>query len=303
MANEKNTLDFSALSEYIDERKDELFVKSAVGAKTLDRDAIELMLGVKNKQNLNYLDSEIVLAPGECGWNPQGSDTFYNRTIEAVPVEVEKEFCALSMREYWMNWQLKIAAGRETLAFEDKIIESNMAAIADALEELVWNGDQTLGIDGWLKVIEDDGTNNVLEIADGSTATQAIDAVVAALTPRMLAKGVALFVSPEMYRNYIMESNSTCCASRPVIDAASDSITYFGDSRITIYPTQGLSTSQDVVAASKGNLVYATDIENSESIYEMWFERLAQTFNLRVLFNAGVNIKFVDEVVLAKPEE
>lgn len=294
MAQVKNTLDLSGLSEYINERKDELFVKSAVGAKTLDY--VELMLNVKHKDALNYLDSEVVFQEAQCGWNPAGSDAFSQRYIEVMPIEIEKEWCYLDFKNYFMNYQLRLAAGRETLPFEEALVASNLVAISDALEQLIWNGDSDLGFSGFTAQILDEGLK--AEVGSGATATEKIDAVVAASTARMLAKGVNVFVSPSDFRNYVMESNGTCCAGRPIIDAASESITYVGDSRVTIIPVAGLEDSGVAIAASKDALVYATDIEGSEAIYELFFDRKAQTFNFRVLFNAGTAVKFPDEVVI-----
>lgn len=292
----RTTLNIDSLPEYIEQHRDELFVKSAVGSKTLDY--VELMLNVKHKDALNYLDSDVEFQAANCGWNPTGSDTFSQRYIEVKPVEIEKEICYLSFREKYMNYQLNFEAGRETLPFEEKFVESNMNAIKDALEDLVWQGNDTVGINGFLKDINDLGA--FINISNGSTATEAIDALVASLDSRMLKKGVNIFVSPTLFRNYIMESNSGCCANRPVIDAASEQITYFGDSRITIIPVAGLEANVfgegQLVAATKDALVYGTDIEGSESVYRLWFDEKEQKFLFRVLFNAGTAVKYPDEV-------
>jgi len=289
------TLNINSLPEYVNEHRDELFVKAAVDAKTLDN--VELMLNVKHKDALNYLDSEVEFQAGNCGWNPSGSDTFSQRYIEVKPVEIEKEWCYLDFKEKYMNHQLRFEAGRESLPFEEKIVESNMAAIKDALEDLVWNGDATIGISGFIADVDAVDGNGVTFNA-GDTATQKVDAMVAALTSKMLKKGVNLFVAPTLFRQYIMESNSGCCANRPVIDAASEKITYFGDSRITIIPVSGLETTGDIVAATKDALVYGTDIEGSESVYRLWFDEKEQKFMFRVLFNAGTAVKYPDEVIL-----
>jgi len=289
-------LNLSGLSEYVETRKDELFVQSAVGAKTLDY--IELMLNVKHKDALNYLDSTVDFQNASCGWNPGGEDTFSQRYIEVVPVEIEKEWCYLDFKNYWMNYELRFAAGRENLPKEEALVKSNQEAIKMALEDLIWKGDSGLTIDGFLAQIESEGTS--VEAASGSTATEKIDAAVAAATAKMLAKGVNVFVSMTDFRNYVLESNGTCCAGRPVIDAASEKITYVGDSRVTIIPVAGLEDTGAVVAASKDALVYATDIEGSEAIYDLWFDKGDQKFKLRVLFNCGTALKFPDEAIVVK---
>lgn len=292
------TLNLNALPEYVNEHKDELFVKAAAGAKTLDY--VELMLNVKHKDALNYLDSEVSLQNATCGWNPQGSDTFSQRYIEVKTVEVEKEWCYLEFKEKFMNHQLRFAAGRETLPFEEKIVESNVNAIKRALESLLWKGDESLGIDGFIKNIKEI-TGEPESLEAGTTVSAMIDRAVAKATSTMLAKGVYVFVSPTDFRTYIQEQNSGCCSNRPILDAASKDITYFGDSRVKIVPVDGLEGGlgdHRAVVASVDALVYGTDIEDSDSIYRIWFDEKEQKFMFRVLFNAGTAVKFPDEVFI-----
>lgn len=293
-----NTLNITGLTDYVNVHKDELFIKATLGSKTLDY--VEIMPNVKYKDALNYLDSEVVLQDGsECGWNPQGTDTFSERYIETKAVEVEKEFCWKDFEKKYMNYQLLWEAGREKLPFEEKIAQSNMNAIQEAVEDLVWNGDDEIGISGFLADIEDAGSESV-DVASGSTASEKIDAVVAALPIKMLKKGVNIYLSYTDFRNYIMEQNGSCCANKPVIDAASESIKYFGDSRITLIPVLGLEDSGAVVAATADALVYATDVEGSERAYRMWFDEKEEKFMFRVLFRAGTAVKFPEEVVIAQ---
>lgn len=295
-----NTLSLTALPEYIEQNRDQLFVKSTVGAKSLDY--VELMLGVKHKEALNYLDSEVVLQAGNCGWNPQGSDVFSQRYIEVNTVEVEKEYCYLDFKEKYMNYQLRFEAGRETLPFEEKIAESNVEAIKAAVENMVWQGNSGASVTGWLADAAEASAATV-SFASGDTTVGKIDALVAALSARMLAKGVNIFMSNTDFRNYILESNSTCCANRPILDAAAESITYAGDSRIKLIPVLGLEGTGAIVAATPDALVYGTDLEGSEGVYRIWFDEKEQKFLFRVLFNAGTAIKFVDEVIVGSQGE
>lgn len=295
-----NTLSLTALPEYIEQNRDQLFVKSTVGAKSLDY--VELMLGVKHKEALNYLDSEVVLQGAECGWNPQGSDVFSQRYIEVNPVEVEKEFCYLSFKEKYMNYQLRFEAGRETLPFEEKIAESNVEAIKKAVEDMVWQGNSGASVTGWLADAAAASAATV-SFASGDTTVAKVDAIVAALSARMLDKGVNIFMSMTDFRNYVLESNSTCCANRPILDAAAESIIYAGDSRIKLIPVLGLEGTGAIVAATPDALVYGTDLEGSETVYRIWFDEKEQKFLFRVLFAAGTAIKFVDEVIVGSEGE
>ena len=292
-------INVSTLPDYIQENRDELFVKAIASTKTLDY--IESMLGVKGKAALNYLDSTVVLADGEsCGWNPQGDDTFTQKTVSTKLVTVNKEFCAKQMRSKWMSYDLSLAAGRENLPFEQKIAESNVAAIKKAVEKLIWQGDTGLGIDGLLKQIK--AEENSIKVNGGTTILEKIGKVIAAIPAGALEKGVNVFMSYTDFRSYVEAKNAECCANMPIIDANVDYLVYAGDSRIKLVPVAGLEGTSKIVAAPYDALVYATDVEDSEGIFKMWFDEKEDKFLFKVLFTAGTAVKFPDETVLWSAE-
>lgn len=301
-----SAINLSNLSTYVDERTDSLLTKAVLGAKTLD--VIEVMLDVKYKAPLNYLDSTVVFADASvCGWDASGSDVFTQRTIEVSPVKVNKEWCARDMRKYWMNWQLLIDANRETLPFEEKIVEENLNAINKKLETAIWQ--EASLFTGLLGHIATDASAGIetYDASAGIDYSEVIDKAYQNITDDMYARGeVVMFVSPTVYRGYISELNAVCCANREVIDAASDSITYPGDSRITIRPTFGLTgakiSSKDVyvVCTWAKNLVFGTDVENSENDFKVWYDDKDEMTRFKVLFNAGTQIKFPSEVITIK---
>ena len=292
-------INVSALPEYIQENRDELFVKAIASTKTLDY--IESMLGVKGKAALNYLNSTVVLADGEsCGWNPQGDDTFTQKTVTTKLVAVNKEFCAKQMRSKWMSYDLSLAAGRENLPFEQKIADSNVAAIKKAVEKLIWQGDTGLGLDGLLKQIKAEGS--AIKVNGGTTIIEKIGKVIAAIPAGALEKGVNVFMSYTDFRSYVEAKNAECCANMPVIDANVDYLVYAGDSRIKLVPVAGLEGTNKIVAAPYDALVYATDVEDSEGIFKMWFDEKEDKFLFKVLFTAGTAVKYADEVVIWSAE-
>lgn len=292
-------INVSTLPDYIQENRDELFVKAIASTKTLDY--IESMLGVKGKAALNYLDSTVVLADGEtCGWNPQGDDTFTQKTVSTKLVTVNKEFCAKQMRSKWMSYDLSLAAGRENLPFEQKIAESNVAAIKKAVEKLIWQGDVTLGIDGLLKQIK--AEESAVKVNGGTTILEKIGKVIAAIPAGALEKGVNVFMSYTDFRSYVEAKNAECCGNMPVIDANVDYLVYAGDSRIKLVPVAGLEGTNKIVAAPYDALVYATDVEDSEGIFKMWFDEKEDKFLFKVLFTAGTAVKYADETVIWSAE-
>lgn len=294
-----NTVDLTSMSEYIRQNADELFVKSTI-APSLDY--IDIMLNVKGKEALNYLDSEVVLQGGSCGWNPQASDFFSQRFIQVHPVVVEKEFCYFDFQHYVSNEHMKFQAGLETLgSWEEKIALSNVEAIRKAVDEMVWKGNSGASVTGLLADAAEASAATV-SFASGDTTIAKVDALVAAITPEMLSKGVNIYMSFTDYRNYVLESNGTCCAGRPVLDAASSEIVYASDSRIRLIPMLGLENTGKIVAATKLALVYATDIDGSETAYRWTFDEKENKFLFYVLFAAGTAIRFPDEVIVGSAE-
>lgn len=294
-------LNLTALPDYIKEHRDELFVKATLGSKTLDY--VDIMPDVKYKDALNFLDSEVEFQDGSnCGFNPNGSDVFTQRYIETVPVKVEKSWCWKDFEKTYANYQLTWEAGREKLPFEEKIAQSNMGKIQEAIENLIWQGDSALTVNGFLADAVDASAATV-SFESGQTISAKIDAIVAALTIKMLKKGVNIFLSYTDFRNYIQEQNGACCSNKPVLDAASESIAYFGDSRVRIIPVLGLEGTGAIVAATADALVYATDVKGSENVYRLWYDEKDDMFDFRVLFRIGTAIRFPDEVVLGAEGE
>lgn len=288
-------INVNALPEYIEVNKDELFVKAVAGTKTLDY--IEVMGGVKGKAALNYLDSTIVLGDGEnCGWNPQGEDTFSQKYIETKLIAINKEFCWKTLRNKWLNFDLSLAAGRETLPFEQKFAESNMAAIKKEVEKMVWQGNEGVGLAGLLAQMAADEA--VVKVTGGTDTVEKVEAVIAAIPGAALEKGVNVFLSWTDFRAYVAAKNASCCGNMPIIDAAVAELVYAGDSRIKLVPVAGLEGTGKIVAATYDALVYGTDIEDADAIYRMWFDEKEDKFMFKVLFNAGTAVKYSDEVVL-----
>ena len=293
-------INVSTLTEYVNQNNGELLTKAVLGAKTLDY--IEIMPGVKYKDVLNYLDSTVEFKNGEaCGWEPGGEDKFTQRTIEVKPVKINKEFCWKDLRKYWMNYQVLFEAGRETLPFEEKIIENNINAINAELEKLIWQGDGNKPMNGIIETIK--GAPGIIDktVAEGYTAIEAIDAAYEAMTPVMLIQEPVIFVSPSTFRSYIHGLNATCCANREIIDAASEKILYPGDSRVSIVPVPGLEGALEslciALATPAKNLVYGTDVEGSENTFKFWYDEKEDKFLFKVLFNAGTQVKFPDQIV------
>lgn len=297
-----NTVSVSALTEAINVRRDELIVKSATSSKSAK--FMYTMLGVKHKDAVPTLDSTIVLQDGSvCGWDPAGTDVFGKVEVEVFAAEVEKEFCQREFENTWLNYQLRWAAGLETLPAEDAIINSQLAQINLAVEKGIWSGITSIGLTGLTEQLDNLSavTTNV-SFTSAQTIVEKVDAVVAALSQDALSNpgGVDVWMSYTDFRKWAMAKNAVCCANQPLIDAASETYAYPGDSRVRLVPVAGLEGANRIYAAPYQGFVYATDIENSENIYDFWFDRKEAKFLFRVLFMIGVAVRYPSLTVVGK---
>lgn len=293
------TFNVNSLPEYVEANKNELIVKAQAGGKSVGY--LNLYAGVKHKEALHFLDSEIEIQDGlSCGFNPGGSDTISDKEVEVKLVKIEKSYCWKDLKSKFANYQYKWEAGRETLPFEQKIAESNMVAIQNEVENIIWNGNSTVGIAGLIAQINASDATNKVEFAEGQTAISKVDAMVASLSPKALAKGVRIFMSYSDFRAYVAESNASCCANRPIVDAAAESMKYVGDSRIELVGILALEGTGVMVASPEDELIYATDLEGADNVYRMWYDETEDMVDFRVLFALGTQIRIDDLISIGQ---
>lgn len=288
-----SAFNLSGLTDYVEVHKDELLTKATLDFVTAKY--VDIMPNVKYKDAIPTLDSTITFQDGSnCGFNPTGADEFGELFIETHPVKVEKEWCYKDWEKKYGNYQLLWEAGRETLPFEEKLTNAQLGLIQEGVEEIAWQGDSGLSIDGFIKditVTNSANTINVSGVTSADTIVEAVDKVVAAVPMAALKMGVNVYMSANNLRKYVSAKNAACCQKEPVLDAASETIPYFGDSRVTLVAVYGIGDSY-IVAAPAEALVWATDIENSENRYRLWFDEKDEMFRFRVLFRGGTALRY-----------
>lgn len=285
------------IQDYINAHRDEIIAEVPTQSKTVSY--MYGMYGVKHKEAVPKLDSTVVLGDGSaCGWDPDGSDVYTNVMIEVNPAEVEKEICQRDFETTNLNHGLRWAAGQEKLPFEETYINSQLAAINEAIEHDVWNGNATVGLDGLLAQVASAVTTATTVDFSGMTADEKVAAMVEKIPHKALKYGVDIFLSYSDFAAYAKAVNATCCANRAILDASAENYTLPENSKIRLIPVEGLEGTGKMVAAPAGSLVYGTDVEGSENIVDFWFDRKDAKFLFRVLFMIGTAIRRPDLVVL-----
>lgn len=219
--------------------------------------------------------------------------------MEVHPYKVNMELCEETLRKKFMNDQLVVKAGAETLPFAEKIATNIAENIASKLETLIWNAkDASNGWDGFLAKFDADST--VIDVAKGTTAYETALNVYKAIPSRILKKA-EIFVSEEDFRSIVLEITAkNLYHYNPTVDDAQTII--LPGTNTMLHAIPGLNGTGRMVAADGENLYYGFNAEDDAETLDLWYSKDAQAFRLAVKFNIGTQYVFGDEIVVSAAE-
>ena len=294
-------INVSSLTQYVDEQRLPLIRKAVLAPKSAD--LFNLQTGVKSKAALNILTTSVVFGDGAaCGWNPNGTNTLSQREIEVGKVKVNMNFCDRTLLDYWAGYEVKVAAGKEALPFEEAFVADILAHVNEEVEKAIWQGDKegsgNLTIfDGLLKILNaESGVIKKAAVSGNNIAQEVYDAY--ASIPLEILHTASIVCGEDTFRAYIGELNaSNLYHYDPKVDEGM-SIVIPGTST-RIYGVPGLNGTKKIVAGDlKGNFFYGTDLEGDQEVFDLWYSKDNQEFRLAIKFNAGVQVAFPDQVVV-----
>ena len=132
-------VNLTSLTQYVDQERLPLIRKAVVGNRSAQE--FYLMTGVKGSTALNLLDTEVVFGDGStCGWTDAGTSKLSQRVLVPGAVKVNMSFCDKAMLKYWMNYDVRVAAGQKNLPFEEDFVNGVIDGVKAKLEKLMWQG-------------------------------------------------------------------------------------------------------------------------------------------------------------------
>lgn len=285
------------LSNYVQERRDEIARKAVLGAKTID--LVSWMVDVKTKAQMNTIETDVVLQNGEgCGFSAQGDTRISKREIETKLVKVNMDYCAKDLLRAWTQYEVRIAADAEALPFEGYIMEEIAEKLSAKVEEIFWKGDEGLGINGILKEYEVAGQGFVN--TKGMDAYRAIMAVYNEIPLAVLDKAV-IFVGKDLYRQFIQNMVEKNFYHYNAGDATDEFV--LPATTTKVIAVNGLNGTGAVVGTATENLVYGTDITNADEIVDVWYSKDDRMNKIAIEFNMGANFRFPEEIKIGKATE
>lgn len=297
----------TGLPAYVEQHKSDLLYQVVFGGNTIRRMAKQT--GVKGTSTINILHTDIPFQNGAgCGFTPQGEAKFTQRQIVTGRIKIDTEFCPDNLIGKYNEYLVRVNAHQTDLPFEEEIMGSIIDGIRAKMEKAVWQGDTASSdanlkhFDGLLKALNA-ASGVVKESVQSDSAYDAIKTVYMAIPEHLLSKSnVKINVSPAVYRQFLMELVEKNLYHYSGAQNEYPTEFVFPGTNVAVALAEGLAGTQNIVAAQDSNLVYGCDMEGDMEDLKLWFSDDNDVFRLKGKWNAGVNVAFPDEVVLATIE-
>lgn len=297
----------TSLPEYVDQSSMELKAKSELGARSAG--LLTVQTGVNGDTDIHLITTDVKFQDGsDCGFNAQDTSAITHRRISPAILKVNTTFCEKKLLGTFAQHQVRVAAGKETLPFEEKFIGGIVTGVNDGVEKVIWQGDSTATgqtePDGLLKIMNGAvPSGNVSSYNAGTSAYSAIKDVYSKMPTQVVNKSDArIIVSTSLFRQYIME---LVAANLYHYDPANNAETLsykLPGSNVIVEGVEGLdgADKEYIVGARLSNLYMGVDLESDKDTFDFWFSKDDRVFKLAIEFALGLQVAFPDEITLGK---
>ena len=294
-------INVTALNNYVEEKRLPLIAKSFLRGKTID--LIQIETGVLQDTALNLVSASVTFGDGaSCGWNPTDGVALSQRILKPTFLKVNQVFCDKDLLKKWASYEVKLAAGREQLPFEESFMNEIANAINESIEKLVWKGDSshTNEPDGFLKILEASGSGVVSTTwTAGTSAYNKIKAVYNKIPANIIDKeDTVIFVGEETYREFIQDLvAANLYHFSPDYKAGEYMVP---GTSVRVIAVNGLNGTGKIVAGRLSNFFYGVGAEDDKDTFDFWYSKDNREFRLAVYFAMAVQVAYPNEIVLGK---
>lgn len=298
------SINVSALNNYVEEKRLPLIAKSFLRGKTID--LIQIETGVLQDTALNLVSASVKFGDGaSCGWDATDGVALSQRLLKPTFLKVNQVFCDKDLLKKWASYEVKLAAGREQLPFEESFMNEIANAISESIEKLVWQGDSANGEsriepDGYLKLLEAGGSGVVsVTWTAGTTAYNKIKAVYNKIPANIIDKeDTVIFVGEETYREFIQNLvAANLYHFSPDYKAGEYMVP---GTSIRVIAVNGLNGTGKIVAGRLSNFFYGVGAEDDKDTFDFWYSKDNREFRLAAYFAIAVQVAYPNEIVLGK---
>ena len=288
-------VDLTSLKAYVDEQRLPLIKKAVLGAKSAS--LFNVQTDVKSTAAINLLAVTPTLQAGGCGWNDAGSAKMSQRTIKTKLLKVNQSFCDKDFLNYWMNYEVKVGVGKETLPFEEYFTSAIVDSVNASVEKMIWNGDDSANqFKGILPILAGEGEVISVEPAEGTSAYGAIKEVYMAIPEEILDKAV-IFVGADTFRAFIQEMVEKNYYHYSADNSSQEFVLPATNTKVVA--VNGLNGTKKIVAGDPANFFIGCDMLDDKEQFEMWYSQDNREYRLAIQFNLGTEVAYPNEIVVA----
>lgn len=294
-------LDLNSLPLYVEQRRLPLIKEAVLKAKSAS--LFNLQTDIKTSAAINLVTVAPVIQDGGCGWNDAGTAKLSQRIIETGLMKINQSFCERDFLKYWTGYEVKVGVGSETLPFEEYFTSLIVEEVKASIEKMIYQGDKDSDnaninkFDGLIKILDDADGVVKPTIATGATAYERVKAVYMAIPEKVLDKAVIL-VGADTFRQFMQEMVEKNYYHYSANGYPAEEIMLPG-TNTRVIAVNGLNGTNKIIASALENLFYGCDMMNDAETFDMWYSKDFREFRLAIQFNAGVQVAFPDEVVMA----
>ena len=287
----------SSLPDYVNQNSKELLAKSVFGADSVKH--LNLMTGVKYKEAINLISTEVGLQERSCGWSASGDVTFSQAIMEVGAYKVNASLCEEDLRKKWMNSEVMTAAGAEVLPFEEKITGEIVDSIKNKVEKLIWQANKSGSpadlFDGLLTQIKASSKATDVQSTASTTYGKIKDVYMA--IPASILDKAAIFVGVDTFRAFCQDLVTQNLYHYSAELKPEEMEVMLPGTNTRVIAVSGLNGTNAIVASDPANLFYGVDMQDDLEQFKLWYSDDNQEFRLAVKFNAGAAVAFPDLVV------
>ena len=290
----------NVIKPYVDQElnREKLIAESVLEPKSAKY--MTLQVDVKGETALNLLNTDVVFGDGtECGLGEASTATVSQRTIKPAVMKVNLPICEKNLLGTYAQYQVKLKAGMETMPFEEYLLKAVADKAKAKLEKFIWQGDSEedeTQFDGFVKILtaEDSGA---VKVEAKSTEMETILAVYNAVPNEAHKDDLVIFAAPSKFRAWIQELVAANMYHWNANDKEGE-YTIPGTS-VKVISVEGLegATGHEYWAGRLSNFFYGVDIEDAADTVKVIYDEVDEIFYIKMLFNAGVQAAFPNEIV------
>lgn len=282
----------NSLPTYVEQNRFELIGKSVLGAKTAR--LFGLQTGIKTSATINLLNTDIRLQNGaSCGFNADGSQTITQRTIETGQIKVNMEYCPKNLLNSAFQHKVR---HNDNLPFEEKFTEEVVKSVQAKNEQGIWTANKESGdfYNGILTIFGQEGVNGFTGSTENLLAE--LQKGIETLPAVAIKEDTAIMMGQDMFLKFVNQMVNKNLAHFNAENADYEMV--MPGTSIKIYGLAGLNGTKKIVLGRLSNFYVGTDMEGDAEDFKLWYSDDADLWRLKIDYNLGVNVAFLDEVVV-----